>query len=153
MKWAQVLWHTYQFHKDWFKHSKFDRGDTHTDIQTNKQTNKQRNTHTQQGDLISLLLSFQNKETRLKTRGLRDRRPVCLCIPLNFEKKKRLMRSPCCLCIAPPKFFVFYAVRGISKESRRLFRPSIFCNIIPPICVSQAKSALLVSRLKFCIHF
>jgi hypothetical protein len=34
------------FHKDWFRHSKVDRGDTDTYI------------HTQQGDLISPLLFF-----------------------------------------------------------------------------------------------
>jgi hypothetical protein len=39
------------FHKDWFRHSKVDR-EGHTD--------------TQQGNLISLLPFFQNKESRLK---------------------------------------------------------------------------------------
>jgi hypothetical protein len=40
------------------------------------------------------------------------------------------MRSPCCMYMyAPsPKFFVFYAVRVLSKESRRLviLRTSLF---------------------------
>jgi hypothetical protein len=42
-----------KFHKVWFRHSKVDRGDTHTD--------------TQQGDLIGLVSFFQNKESKLKT--------------------------------------------------------------------------------------
>jgi hypothetical protein len=73
------------------------------------------------------------------------RSPCCLCIPLIFVT--RLMRSPCCLCIplifvtrlmrAPYcpcvyvslcNFFFFYALRVITKESRRkvLSRTSCF---------------------------
>jgi hypothetical protein len=40
-----------KFHEDWFSHSKVDEGDTQT--------------HRQHGDLISLLLFFQKKESRL----------------------------------------------------------------------------------------
>jgi hypothetical protein len=43
-----------KFDKDWFKHSKVLRG-AHIQI------------HRQEDDLISLLLLFQNKESRLKT--------------------------------------------------------------------------------------
>jgi hypothetical protein len=56
-------------------------------------------THRKHRSLISLLLFF------FKISGL----------------KKRLMRSPCCLCrclcvcVAPVIFFVFYVVRVISK--------------------------------------
>jgi hypothetical protein len=42
-----------KFHIDWFRHSKVNRG---TYMQT----------HRQQGDIISLLLFYQNKERRLK---------------------------------------------------------------------------------------
>jgi hypothetical protein len=41
-----------KFHKDCFRHSQVNKGDTQT--------------HRQQGDLISLLLFFENKEIRLK---------------------------------------------------------------------------------------
>jgi hypothetical protein len=41
-----------KFHKDWFRHSKVDRGDTQT--------------QRKQGALISLLPFFQNKESTLK---------------------------------------------------------------------------------------
>jgi hypothetical protein len=50
--------------------------------------------HRLQGDLISLLLFYQNRETRLK---------------------KRLMRSLCSLYILP-NLFVSYEVRVVSKE-------------------------------------
>jgi hypothetical protein len=40
-----------KFHKEWFKYSKFVREDAHR----------------QQSDLISLLLYFQNKESRVKS--------------------------------------------------------------------------------------
>jgi hypothetical protein len=45
----------YKFHKDCFRHSKVYRGDSQT--------------HRQHGDLISLLLFFQNKESMLKKSG------------------------------------------------------------------------------------
>jgi hypothetical protein len=32
------------------------------------------------------------------------------------------MSSPCCLCVSP-YFFVFYAVRFVSKKSKRLVLP------------------------------
>jgi hypothetical protein len=48
-----------KFNKDLFRHSKVDRGDAQTD------------THTEYGDLISLLLFFQNKESRLKRRAVK----------------------------------------------------------------------------------
>jgi hypothetical protein len=38
---------------------------------------------------------------------------------------KRLMRSPCCVCI--PLFFGFYGVRIVSKERRRLVLPRSSC--------------------------
>jgi hypothetical protein len=44
-----------KFHKDWFNHSKVNRGGY-----------SYRERHTQQGDLISLLLFFQNKDSGLK---------------------------------------------------------------------------------------
>jgi hypothetical protein len=47
-----MIIHT-EFHKDWFRHSKIEVG---LHIQT----------HRQHGDLISLLLFFQNKESRLQ---------------------------------------------------------------------------------------
>jgi hypothetical protein len=59
---------------NWFSHSKDNKGGY---------------IYTQQGDLISLLLFFLNKENRLKN-------------------KRRLMRSPCCLCVCmciPPDNF------------------------------------------------
>jgi hypothetical protein len=40
------------FMKTWFRHSKVDKGETHT--------------HRQYGDCISLLLVFRNKKSRLK---------------------------------------------------------------------------------------
>jgi hypothetical protein len=43
--------------------------------------------------------------------------------------RRRLMRSPCCLCI-PSIFFAFYAVRVVSKENRRLVLPRTSSNII-----------------------
>jgi hypothetical protein len=42
----------FKLNKDWFRHSKVDRGNSQT--------------HRQPGDFISLLLFFQNKESRLK---------------------------------------------------------------------------------------
>jgi hypothetical protein len=47
-----------KFHIYCFSHSKVNTGDAHTDTQ--------KHTHRQQGDLISLLLHFQNKKSRLK---------------------------------------------------------------------------------------
>jgi hypothetical protein len=47
----QVAWYITKFHTDWFRHSNVDRGDTQT--------------HRRQGGTISLLLFFQNKESRL----------------------------------------------------------------------------------------
>jgi hypothetical protein len=35
------------------------------------------------------------------------------------RKKKRIMRSPCCVSVQPPYFFVFYSICAVSKESRR----------------------------------
>jgi hypothetical protein len=49
-----------KFHKDWSRHLKVYWGDTQT--------------HRQQGDLISLLSCFQNKESRLKIIN------ICLCM-------------------------------------------------------------------------
>jgi hypothetical protein len=46
-----------KFHKDWFSHSKVNRG---KHIQTDTHT------HTQHDDLISLFLFFENKESKLK---------------------------------------------------------------------------------------
>jgi hypothetical protein len=46
-----------KFHKDWFRHSKVNRGETHT--------------HGEQRDLTSLLYFFQNKESRLKNKASR----------------------------------------------------------------------------------
>jgi hypothetical protein len=46
-----------EYHEDWFSHSNVNKGDTHTDTQT----------HRQQGDLISLFLFLQNKESMIKT--------------------------------------------------------------------------------------
>jgi hypothetical protein len=50
-----MLRHTYKvhtkFHKDWFRHSKVDKGGY---------------THRQHGDLMSLLSYFQTKESRVK---------------------------------------------------------------------------------------
>jgi hypothetical protein len=52
------------------------------------------------------------------------------------------MRSPCCLsvypfvsvplcvCVSPPNIFVFYAVRLVSKESRRLVLPKMSCIVL-----------------------
>jgi hypothetical protein len=50
---AMIHEHT-KFHKDWFRHSKVERGNTQT--------------YRQHCDRISLLSFFQNKESRLKTR-------------------------------------------------------------------------------------
>jgi hypothetical protein len=47
-----------KFHKDSFRHSKLKKGDTHVD--------RHAETGKEEGDLISLLLCFQNKESRLK---------------------------------------------------------------------------------------
>jgi hypothetical protein len=44
------------FHKDWFSHSKVNRRDIHTHTHT----------HRQQGNLIGLLLFFQNKGRQAK---------------------------------------------------------------------------------------
>jgi hypothetical protein len=44
--------HYTNFHKDWFRHSKVNRGDSQT--------------HRQHGDRISLRLFFENKESRLR---------------------------------------------------------------------------------------
>jgi hypothetical protein len=69
------------------------------------------------------------------------RSPRCMsvCVPLFF-RFMRLMRSPCCVslslsllgkglsvCVTPPLiFFVFYVVRVVSKENRRLVLPQNF---------------------------
>jgi hypothetical protein len=53
MRSGAIIVHT-KFNKDWFRHSKFDRGGY---------------TVIQHGDLISLLLFSQNKESRLKVQG------------------------------------------------------------------------------------
>jgi hypothetical protein len=56
------------FHKDWFRRSNVFRGDIHRD-----------STHRQQGDLISLLLFFQSKETRVRNRLVASQfLPSCL---------------------------------------------------------------------------
>jgi hypothetical protein len=44
LRWAQVPWYIYLFYKDWFRHSKFDGGDSQI--------------HRQHGNLISLLSYF-----------------------------------------------------------------------------------------------
>jgi hypothetical protein len=46
-------------HRDWFAYLKVNRGHTYTDTHT-------AHTYRQQGDLISVLLKYQNKESRLK---------------------------------------------------------------------------------------
>jgi hypothetical protein len=57
-------WYIYTpFHEDQFRRSRVDKEDTHTDTQTY--------THKQQSDLISLLLFFQNEESRLKMKMLK----------------------------------------------------------------------------------
>jgi hypothetical protein len=51
---VMIYVHT-KFHKYWFRRSKADRRDTHTDTET----------HRRDGDLIGLLSLFKNKESRL----------------------------------------------------------------------------------------
>jgi hypothetical protein len=58
-----------KFHKDWFSHSEVNRRDSYA--------------HRQQGNLISLLLVFQNKESRLKIE----------CKPLDTLKESRTVRK------------------------------------------------------------
>jgi hypothetical protein len=73
--------------------------------------------------------------------------PICLCIPSLFFRLMTLMRSsPCRLCIPSPYFvrrltrspcsmcvcvslyfFLFYVVRVVSKESRRVILPKTSC--------------------------
>jgi hypothetical protein len=65
---AMIYIHCTRFHKDWFSHSKVDRGDSQT--------------HRQHGDWMSLFLFFQNKESRLKTEDHHLERP-----PLFHRKK------------------------------------------------------------------
>jgi hypothetical protein len=54
--WDGLRWHDIhtKFHKNWFRHSNVDRGDTHTQTQRHK------------ANLIRPLLVFQNKEVQLK---------------------------------------------------------------------------------------
>jgi hypothetical protein len=76
MGWIYERWHWdglrghnihIKFHKDLFRHSKVQMEDTYPD--------------TQQGDLISLLLYFQNKESKLKNQGLNN---IAVKICLHF---------------------------------------------------------------------
>jgi hypothetical protein len=55
---------------------------------------------------------------------------LSLCVSPVIFFVGRLMESPFCLC--NPLFFVFYAVRVVWKESRRLLLPRTSCNIIFP---------------------
>jgi hypothetical protein len=57
MKYAVEMGSGSKFHKDWFRHSKFNRGETQT--------------HREHGDGISLLLFFQNTESILKVASLK----------------------------------------------------------------------------------
>jgi hypothetical protein len=54
------MWHDIhtKFHKNSFRHSKFNRGDTQVD--------RHAETGKEEGDLISLLLCLQNEESRLR---------------------------------------------------------------------------------------
>jgi hypothetical protein len=69
--------------------------------------------------------------------GLLDHLAVCLffclCIPSSFSLAGLCDHLTVCLCI-PPNFFVFYAVRDISKESGRLVLPrtSLHIHTGPP---------------------
>jgi hypothetical protein len=59
---------------------------------------------------------------------------VCLSVypPLIFVK--RLLKLPCCVCV-PHNFIVFYEVRVMSKESRRLAPLRNNCYLlVHPIC-------------------
>jgi hypothetical protein len=68
-----------KFHKDWFRHSQVNRGDTQTATWPHKPT-----------------LFVQNKESRLKIKvGCCDRHAVCLCICVSA-----------CLCIPPINFWM-----------------------------------------------
>jgi hypothetical protein len=56
-------------------------------------------------------------------------------VSLIWTNKAKLMVSPCCLCVClriPPIFFVCYAARVISKESRWLVLSRTSCSIILP---------------------
>jgi hypothetical protein len=70
---------------------------------------------------------------------------ICACIPLNFCRRLRLMRSPCSMsvCVSrlilvrrlmishfrlyPHNLFVFYAARAVSKDIGRFVLPRTSC--------------------------
>jgi hypothetical protein len=55
-----------KFHKDWFRQSKVNKGETDKHTYTRARARTHTHTHTHTGDLASLLLFFQNKERRPK---------------------------------------------------------------------------------------
>jgi hypothetical protein len=87
-------------HKDWFRHSQVDGG--YTDVET------------QQGDRISLLLFFLNKESRLR-------------IKLILEKWFSTFCS-----LRPPVPFVIEPQSGPSKKKRKKFY--LFWNQFSQLC-------------------
>jgi hypothetical protein len=77
-----------RFPQDWFRRSEVVKGDAHTDTHTY--------TRRQQGDLISLLLSFQNKKIRLKKTSMWAQESSEVKQPSRQESFRRLRRRFFC---------------------------------------------------------
>jgi hypothetical protein len=68
---------------------------------------------------------------------------VCVCVCVRARARARV----CVLPSVPLNFFVFFAVRVVSKESRRLVLPQLLVHNAALCEIFQVKSNIATSRM------